>query len=140
SIEAYGHTNLIDALTTVPGISAAVSSRGDQAGFGAGVNFASRFGLGSNRLLTLVNGRRYVTSTPPTVFGAGGGSGIQVDLNAIPSIMVVRVENLSIGGAPSYGSDAITGVTNIILREKFEGAEVELGYGSTSKGDNDRYS
>ena len=140
NIEAYGHTNLIDALTTVPGISAGVSSRGDQAGFGAGVNFASRFGLGSNRLLTLVNGRRYVTSTPPTIFGASGGSGIQVDMNAIPSIMVERVENLSVGGAPTYGSDAISGVTNIILREKFQGAEVELGYGTTSKHDNDRYS
>ena len=139
-IEAYGHTNLIDALTKVPGISAGVTSRGDQADFGAGVNFASRFGLGSNRLLTLVNGRRHVTSTPPTVFGAGSGSGIQVDLNAIPGIMVDRVENLSVGGAPTYGSDAISGVTNIILREKFEGAEVELGYGNTSKGDNDRYS
>ena len=71
-IDAYGHTNLIDALTKIPGVSAGVSSRGDQAGFGAGVNFASRFGLGSNRLLTLVNGRRFVTSAPPTVFGAGG--------------------------------------------------------------------
>lgn len=140
NIEAYGYTNLIDALTTVPGISAGVSSRGDQAGFGAGVNYASRFGLGSNRLLTLVNGRRYVTSTPPTVFGSSGGSGIQVDLNAIPAIMIDRVENLGVGGAPTYGSDAISGVTNIILRQKFQGAEVELGYGSTTKQDNDRYS
>ncbi len=139
AMEAYGQTNLIDALTTVPGISAGVSSRGNQASFGAGVNFASRFGLGSNRLLTLVNGRRYVTSTPPTIFGAGGGSGIQVDMNAIPRIMVDRIENLSVGGAPSYGSDAISGVTNINLREKFQGAEVELGYGTSSKRDNDRY-
>jgi len=139
AMEAYGQTNLIDALTTVPGISAGVSSRGNQASFGAGVNFASRFGLGSNRLLTLVNGRRYVTSTPPTIFGAGGGSGIQVDMNAIPRIMVDRIENLSVGGAPSYGSEAISGVTNINLREKFQGAEVELGYGTSSKRDNDRY-
>lgn len=139
-IDAYGHTNLIDALTKIPGVSAGVSSRGDQAGFGAGVNFASRFGLGSNRLLTLVNGRRFVTSAPPTVFGAGGGSGIQVDMNAIPTVMVERVESLSIGGAPTYGSDAISGVNNIILRDKFEGAEVELGFGRTTKNDNDRYS
>lgn len=140
SIEAYGHTNLIDALTQVPGISAGVSSLGNQAGFGAGVNFASKFGLGSNRLLTLVNGRRFVTSAPPTIFGAGGGSGIQVDLNAIPSVMVQRVESLSVGGAPTYGSDAISGVNNIILRDRFEGTEVHLGYGSTTKNDNHRYS
>lgn len=140
SIEAYSHTNLIDALTQVPGIRAGVSSRGDQSSFGAGVNFASRFGLGSNRLLTLVNGRRFVTSAPPTVFGAGGGSGLQVDLNAIPSVMVERVESLSVGGAPTYGSDAISGVNNIILRNRFEGAEVQLGYGSTTKNDNHRHS
>jgi outer membrane receptor protein involved in Fe transport len=140
SIEAYGYTNLIDALTKVPGVTAGVSSRGDQAGFGAGVNFASKFGLGSNRLLTLVNGRRFVTSAPPTVFGAGGGSGIQVDMNSIPTVMVERVESLSVGGAPTYGSDAISGVNNIILRDRFEGAEVEIGYGSTTKSDNDRYS
>ncbi|BBO53065.1 TonB-dependent receptor [Stenotrophomonas maltophilia] len=140
SIENYGDTNLIDAVTRIPGVSAGVSSRGDQAGFGAGVNFASKFGLGSNRLLTLVNGRRFVTSTPPTIFGAGGGSGIQVDMNAIPSVMVQRIESLSVGGAPTYGSDAISGVNNIILRDKFDGAEVELGYGRTSKNDNERYS
>jgi len=139
SIEAYGDTNLIDAVTKIPGVAAGISSRGDQADFGAGVNFASRFGLSSNRLLTLVNGRRFVTSTPPTVFGAGGGAGIQVDLNAIPAVMVERIDSLSVGGAPTYGSDAIAGVNNIILRENFEGAEVTLGYGSTTKGDNARY-
>ncbi|KAF1014779.1 MAG: Vitamin B12 transporter BtuB [Stenotrophomonas maltophilia] len=140
SIENYGDTNLIDAVTRIPGVSADVSSRGDQASFGAGVNFASKFGLGSNRLLTLVNGRHFVTSTPPTIFGAGSGSGIQVDMNAIPSVMVERIESLSVGGAPTYGSDAISGVNNIILRDKFDGSEVELGYGRTSKNDNIRYS
>ena len=61
-------------------------------------------------------------------------------MNAIPTVMVERVESLSIGGAPTYGSDAISGVNNIILRDKFEGAEVELGFGRTTKNDNDRYS
>ena len=139
SIEAYGQTNLIDALTKIPGVTAGTTSRGDQASFGAGVNFASKFGLGSNRLLTLVNGRRFVTSAPPTVFGAGGGSGVQVDMNSIPAVMVERVESLSVGGAPTYGSDAISGVNNIILRDRFEGAEVEIGFGRTTKNDNDRY-
>lgn len=140
TIEQFGHTNLIEAMRLTPSMSAGVSYRGDQASFGAGVNFASRFGLGSSRLLTLVNGRRFVTSNPPTIFGAGGGSGVQVDMNAIPSIMVSRIENIGIGGAPTYGSDAIAGVNNIILRDKFEGAEVQLGYGQTSKGDNERQS
>jgi len=140
TIEAYGHTNLIEALTATPSLTADISYRGGQATFGAGVNFLSRFGLGSNRMLTLVNGRRFVTSTPPTIFGAAGGNGVQVDLNAIPSVMVERVETIGIGGAPTYGSDAISGVTNIILRDKFEGAEVEIGFGSTTKHDNHRRS
>jgi outer membrane receptor protein involved in Fe transport len=136
-IEGYAQTNLMESLLDVPSMSAGASYRGNQASFGAGVNFASRFGLGSNRLLTLVNGRRFVTSNPPTVFGPANG-GVQVDLNAIPSIMVDRVENLGVGGAPTYGSDAIAGVTNIILRENYEGAEVQLGWGQTSKADNER--
>jgi len=140
NIEAYGHTNLVEALISTPSVTAGTNYLGDQASFGAGVNFLDRFGLGSKRMLTLVNGRRFVTSTPPTVFGAAGGSGVQVDLNAIPSIMVERVETIGIGGAPTYGSDAISGVTNIILRDKFEGAEVELGFGSTTKHDNNRRS
>lgn len=140
TMQAYGHTNLIEGLTSMPGVNASVSYRGGQSSFGAGVNFASRFGLGSNRLLTLVNGRRFVTSTPPTIFGAGGGSGLQVDLNAIPAIMIERIESVGIGGAPTYGSDAIAGVNNIILRDRFEGAEVQLGYGQTTKGDNARQS
>lgn len=137
-IEDYGYTNLADVLFDVPSFGAGASYLGAQASFGAGVNFLSRFGLGSNRMLTLVNGRRFVTSNPPTIFGPANG-GIQVDLNAIPSIMVERVESIGIGGAPTYGSDAISGVSNVILRNDFEGAEVELGFGRTSKGDNDRH-
>ncbi len=132
-------TNLATAFDRTPSFSLDASSEGSQSSFGAGVNFASRFGLGSNRLLTLVNGRRYVSANPPTVFGPGD-PGSQVDLNVIPTNLIERTENISIGGAPTYGSDAISGVSNVILRDRFDGVEVELGYGMTERGDGQRTS
>lgn len=137
-IEGFGFTNIADALFSQPSFGAGATVRGAQASFGAGVNFLSRFGLGSNRQLTLVNGRRFVTSNPPTVFGPANG-GTQVDLSAIPASLIDQVETIGVGGAPTYGSDAISGVTNLILKRNFEGAEVKIGYGQTERGDNERY-
>jgi len=133
-LEDTNTVNLIDLVARSPSFGAGASYYGNQSSFGAGVNFAQRFGLGSNRLLTLVNGRRFVTSNPPTVFGPDGG-GTQVDLSNIPTNMVQRIENISIGGAPTYGSDAISGVSNIILRDNFSGMETQAGYGQTERGD-----
>ncbi|HHW4681348.1 MAG TPA: TonB-dependent receptor domain-containing protein, partial [Xylella taiwanensis] len=137
-LDSFGFTNVADALFSQPGFDRGADVRGNQAGFGAGVNFLGRFGLGSNRQLVLVNGRRLVTSNPPTIFGPGGG-GTQVDLNVIPTSLIERTETIGVGGAPTYGSDAISGVTNMILKKNYEGAEVKIGYGLTERGDNARY-
>ena len=59
-----GITNIADALNEIPGFGVGITPEGAQAGFGPGVNFADRFGLGSNRTLTVVNGRRFVSSNP----------------------------------------------------------------------------
>ncbi|WP_356447963.1 TonB-dependent receptor plug domain-containing protein, partial [Streptomyces sp. NPDC006624] len=115
-----------------------ITPEGGQATFGTGVNFVNRFGIGSARTLTLVNGRRFVTSAPTTLFGPAA-PGLQVDLNAIPTALVERVENIAIGGAPTYGSDAIAGVVNVILRKNYEGVEAGASYGVTEQGDNERY-
>lgn len=58
----------------------------------------------------------------------------------IPTSLIERTETIGVGGAPTYGSDAISGVTNIILKKNYEGAEVNIGYGLTERGDNARYS
>ncbi|MBW8810555.1 MAG: TonB-dependent receptor plug domain-containing protein, partial [Lysobacter sp.] len=121
-ISDRGLTNVADALNEIPGFGAGITPEGNQSGFGTGVNFVNRFGLGSNRTLVLVNGRRYVSSSPTTLFGPAA-PGVQVDLNAIPTAMVERIENVAIGGAPTYGSDAIAGVVNVILRKNYEGVE-----------------
>ncbi len=139
-INQRGITNVADSLNELPGFSAGTTPEGGQAGFGATVNFVNRFGLGTNRTLTTVNGRRFVSSNPITIFGPiGSNPGAQVDLNAIPTQLIERVDNLTVGGAPVYGSDAIAGTVNITLRRDYEGAEVGATYGLSSRGDNERF-
>ncbi|GAB3728907.1 TonB-dependent receptor [Luteimonas pelagia] len=80
-------------------------------------------GLGSGRTLVLIDGRRAPTS--PMAASSG------VDVNAIPLAAVERIEILSDGASAVYGSDAIGGVVNIILRKDFDGAELRYGIGQT---------
>ncbi|MGK7294488.1 MAG: TonB-dependent receptor domain-containing protein, partial [Candidatus Wenzhouxiangella sp. M2_3B_020] len=109
--------------------------QGVQNGFSVGQNFVDFLGLGAQRTLTLVNGRRFVSANVPSVFGESGG--LQVDFNVIPIALVDRIETVGIGGAPIYGSDAIAGTINVILRDRFEGLETTFRKGMTSKGDAD---
>jgi outer membrane receptor protein involved in Fe transport len=83
--------------------------------------------LESKRTLVLVNGRRMVAG------GAGGDS--PVDLNTIPLAAVERIEILKDGASPIYGSDAVAGVVNVILRKRFEGTQVSALTGVSSRGD-----
>lgn len=80
--------------------------------------------LGSGRTLVLVDGRRWIT----------GGSGV-VDLNTIPTAMIERVEVLKDGASAIYGSDAIAGVINVILRKNFDGIQLNANVGITDQGD-----
>lgn len=84
-------------------------------------------GMGSQRTLVLLNGRRMVNS--------GSGADSAVDLNAIPVAMIARVEILKDGASAVYGSDAIAGVVNIITKKDFEGFQLDLNGSSTDKGD-----
>jgi iron complex outermembrane recepter protein len=83
-------------------------------------------GLGVASTLTLINGRRQVVSPVPLDDGSSF-----VDINVIPLIMVDRVEILQSGGSGLYGSDAIAGVANFVMRRSFEGLEVRAQYQST---------
>jgi outer membrane receptor protein involved in Fe transport len=135
-MEQQGLTNVADALR-VPGFSAGVTPESGQSSFGVGLNFVNRLGLGSSRTLTLINGRRVVSSNTPSIFGPAS-PGLQVDLNIVPVQMVERVENLTIGGAPTYGADAIAGVVNVITRRSFKGFEVNATAGQTDRSDGAR--
>lgn len=131
-------TNLADALNEIPGFRGSVTPNGVQETFGQGVNFINAYGIGTQRTLMLVNGRRVVSSSVPTMFGQAP-PGTQVDLNMIPSILVKRVDRIAVGGAPAYGSDAIAGTVNVQLRDDLTGLELVGTSGITGKGDNFRY-
>jgi len=138
-IDDRGITNVADALNEIPGYRGSVTPAGAQGSFGQGVNFINTYGLGSNRTLTLLNGRRVVSSNVTTIFG-NASPGTQVDLNTIPVILIDRIDRVSIGGAPVYGTDAISGTVNIILKKKYTGLELRASSGITSEGDNFRWS
>jgi len=133
-LEDRAYTNVADALNEIPTFgNPDVTPQGVQNGFSVGQNFVDFLGLGAQRTLTLVNGRRFVSANVPSVFGESGG--LQVDFNVIPIAMVERIETVGIGGAPIYGADAIAGTINVITRDRFEGAEFTFRHGFTSKGD-----
>lgn len=132
-IESRGLTNIADALNETPGFGTGVTPEGGQSSFGPGLNFVNRFGLGSNRTLTLINGRRFVSSNAPSIFGPAA-PGSQVDLNFIPTVLVDSIDNLAVGGAPTYGADAIAGVVNVKLKKDFEGIRAFGQYGQLEDG------
>lgn len=139
-IDARGYTNIGQALSELPAFGVPGNSNiGAQAGsFGAGQTFADFFSLGSQRTLTLVNGRRFVSSNTSSIFGPVA-SGSQVDLNVIPATLVERIETVAVGGAPIYGSDAIAGTVNIIMKKDFEGLEIKAQAGLSQRGDAPEY-
>lgn len=138
-LQDRGLTNVADALNEIPGIRGSVTPAGAQGGFGQGQNYINTFGLGSNRTLTLVNGRRYVSSNVSTIFNQGGGQGTQVDVNVIPTLLLDHVDVVSIGGAPTYGSDAIAGTVNYVLDTRLKGIRAQVTSGVTEQGDGFRY-
>lgn len=135
-IENRGYTSVSDAINQLPGFGIADSSAiGDQGnGFGVGQAFVNLYDLGSQRTLTLVNGRRFVGANPASIFSQAGG-GSQVDLNTIPTKLIQRVDVVSIGGAPIYGADAIAGTVNIVLKRNFEGIDLDAQAGISQQGD-----
>ena len=92
------------------------------AGSAAGAAYANLRGFGPTRSLTLVNGRRFAIFGPEQI----------TDLNTIPTALVARTEVVTGGSSAVYGSDAITGVVNFIMRDDFEGVEVGGQYGFDS--------
>ncbi|SDL98899.1 iron complex outermembrane recepter protein [Janthinobacterium sp. OK676] len=92
-------------------------------------------GLSPDQTLVLVNGKRRYTSAVVNVNGSLGRGSAPVDLNAIPLAAIDHVEVLRDGAAAQYGSDAIAGVINIILKKGAAGGDVEVGYGQTQERD-----
>src|SRR2546421_357691 len=98
------------------------------------VNPASLRGLGPDQVLVLVNGKRRYSSALVNVNGTFGRGTVGVDLNAIPAAAIERIEVLRDGASAQYGSDAIAGVINIVLKRQTEHVDASSTVGTTPGG------
>jgi iron complex outermembrane recepter protein len=126
-MESLASPNIGDVLNSLPSFRAtATPQTANIQPHDAGTSQADLRGLGPNRTLVLVDGRRFV---PSTVEGT-------VDLNHIPNILIDRTEVVTGGASAQYGSDAVAGVVNLIMKHDLEGVEAQLQYGETQERDN----
>lgn len=138
-IEIRGFTNALDALVELPSVTSGSTRFGANNQFGANNAFVDILGLGSNRTLTLVDGRRFVGANQATLFVPDNISGSQVDLTVINPALIERVEVVTGAGGAVYGADAVAGVNNIILKRDYEGAELTVQGGISYVGDGEEY-
>ncbi|MBB6092425.1 outer membrane receptor protein involved in Fe transport [Povalibacter uvarum] len=134
SIEKSGYSNLQQLMEKLPANgNGAFSTRGNNQDSSAnGTSSISLRGLGADATLVLVNGRRVAISS----FAENVTTNF-VDINSIPVAAIERVEVLKDGSSAVYGSDAVAGVVNVILRKDFEGLEISGGYGAVTEGSYD---
>ena len=130
AIERSGATTIAEVLRRMPSNSGPSFDEKFTNSFAPGSAGLSLRGLGQNTALVLINGRR----TANYGFSQNITSSF-VDLNSIPLGSIERIEVLKDGASAIYGSDAIAGVVNIIMRKDMEGSEALLSYGQTSEGD-----
>jgi len=123
-IEKSGRATVAEVLRSIPSATGNSFNESFSNSFAAGASGISLRGLGQKATLVLINGRR--------VAGYGFAQNLQdtfVDLNSIPSSAVERIEVLKDGASAIYGSDAIAGVVNVILRRDFKGVEAGAAVG-----------
>lgn len=121
-IQNSGALTLGDLVQDLPQITGSPQNTRVNNGGGSGASFANLRGLGSGRTLVLVDGQRMLNQ----------------DLNTIPAELVERIEVLNDGGAVTYGSDAIGGVINFILKKNYQGAQFSVNYGISDHDDGER--
>ena len=122
AIEKTGKVTIGDLLQEAPSIAGAATNPSVNNGGGTGASTVSLRGLGSQRTLLLLNGRRVFYN----------------DVNSIPINMIERIEILKDGASAVYGSDAIGGVVNFITRRDFQGLEASIDYGISDRDDGER--
>jgi outer membrane receptor protein involved in Fe transport len=123
-----GQTNVGDTLNDMPQLRSTFAQQNPGLGIGiAGLNLLDLRGLGTQRTLVLVNGRRHV---PADILN----NAVSVDTNSIPNDLIERVDIVTGGNSAIYGSDAIAGVVNFVLRKDFDGLQVRGQAGITGAG------
>jgi outer membrane receptor protein involved in Fe transport len=130
AIEQQGSPNIADILNELPAVGTGTGRTNTNfSTIANGVSTINLRNLGTQRTLVLQNGRRIVA-------GIGGTSA--VDVNNIPVDLLERVELITGGASAVYGSEAVSGVVNFILKNDFEGIRVRAQAGVTDEGDNPR--
>ncbi len=131
-ILARGVSNITEAINEIPAFrpsqTPAAAARGGSTNGGSFLDLRGLNGQGPTavaRTLVLVDGRRFVSSN------AKG----QVDMNLIPTSLIERTEVVTGGASAAWGSDAITGVVNLILKDRLQGLQGSLGFGRSSHDD-----
>lgn len=129
-IDAAANVNIIDTLRALPGLLGSTSPTTSIVPWnaGPGSSYLNLRGAGAQRTLVLIDGRRHV---PTTATG-------QVDISVVPTSLIGRIETVTGGASAAYGSDAVSGVVNVITRN-LEGFEVGAQYGISEHGDSEEY-
>lgn len=124
-----GRVSVGDTLNQLPQLRPSLGSQNSTSGLGTrGLNFLDLRNLGRARTLTLINGRRQVTAD---IINNGNA----VDINTIPTDLIERVDVVTGGVSSVYGSDAIAGVVNFVLKEDFDGLQLRGQNGISTYGD-----
>ena len=137
-IQLQGHTDITDVINHLP-----QNIIGSNADFGntsspltstGGFSTVDLRGLGPQRTLVLVNGRRLGTGDPST-----SNQNVAPDIDQIPAPLIERVDVVTGGASATYGSDAIAGVVNFILKKDFQGIQIDGQYGFSQHDQHNSY-
>jgi iron complex outermembrane recepter protein len=128
-IQLNGFANVADVMTSLTQNLGALDNNQNTDGFSPGAQAVDLRGLGPNHTLVLVNGRR-IADYPQSY----GGNSNFTDISNLPTTLIDRVEILSGSASAVYGSDAIAGVINFILKKKVDGTTVDFRAGTTEHG------
>jgi outer membrane receptor protein involved in Fe transport len=124
-----GNSSVGDTLNELPQLRSTRQQQNPSTGIGiAGLNLLDLRGLGTQRTLVLVNGRRHVA-------GDITSNAVSPDVNTIPNDLIERVDIVTGGNSAIYGSDAIAGVVNFVLRDNFDGFQIRGNAGISTPGD-----
>ncbi len=137
-IQLQGHTDITDVINALPqniiGANADFGNTSNPLTSTGGFSTVDLRGLGPQRTLVLVNGRRLGAGDPST-----SNQNVGVDIDQIPAPLIERVDVVTGGASATYGSDAIAGVVNFILKKNFEGIQIDGQYGLSQHDQHNSY-
>src|SRR3984893_14919797 len=137
-IQLQGHTDITDVINQLPqniiGANADFGNTSSPLTATGGFTTVDLRGLGPQRTLVLVNGRRLGVGDPST-----SNQNVASDIDQIPVPLIERVDVVTGGASATYGSDAIAGVVNFILKKDFQGIQIDGQYGFSQHDQHNKY-